>query len=151
MLSRGNECKKNTQWNKKIGKSGDFRFLQVWGVRLKNGLKVASDANMHLDGVNHEIELTAKAKKINDEKTMEAEFRSETQPTRRGVKRKKFRRSTRIQRKIPPLGLDTKEVKKPQCAACDSMISHKVMKNGVVKCTKCTNRFHPLCTGIQEG
>ena len=31
------------------------------------------------------------------------------------------------------------------------MISHKVMENGVVKCTKCTNRFHPLCTGIQEG
>ena len=69
----------------------------------------------------------------------------------RGVKRKKIRRSTRIQDMLPTQDMDTEKHVKSWCAACDSNISHKSGNEGVVGCIKCPNMFHPVCSGIQDG
>ena len=64
--------------------------------------------------------------------------------------RNEIRRSARIQSKIPPQRKRYKGKTMLHCAVCDLPISQKAGEHGVVNCTKCTNTFHPACSGIQK-
>ena len=92
---------------------------------------------------------SAEAKDIDIDESQTTNTRLKTRSVGNNVERKAIRRSARIQSLLPTKEIETKGQYKLQCAACNLVINHKDEEHGVIKCTNCTNIFHPMCSGIQ--
>ena len=140
-LSKKDRCSPGKKTQRRLSSKGAKRKRKTEGGRSKGKVR--------LNGDDDEIGIKVKSKKTNDEKQPAALTRLINSSGGCGLNKGMIRRSARIQSMAHRL--ETNGESKFLCAVCDLPIGQIVEENGVVKCAKCENMFHPACSGIQEG